>query len=352
MKVPQVSLKAWKDLYEIALRYRDLKPWVYLGDDALFGVKDPVTGQIGYCCVLGTLGEILGLCVYRGSEGLAFYESLKSGELNPQYDDVATMQNALLADFTDRRDLEKDDLSIIKALNLKIRGRKQYPLFRSYLPGYTPWFLTEDEVHFLTFTLHCACNLFEEYRQDPTILESVEEGNHLVYLPQEGEKDSVSWRKQFLKPEPLADPVIPQIILNELQLQKIKKMNLIQDTAWEADFFFISEMVIQDNDRPYLGRVVMVAHQDSGFIFFFNLIQDDAEPYMELMQGILSAIEKHKVLPSEVRFRNRIAAEVVKPLAKALNFKITLSNNLDAINEAKTELSMQARTGFPNFPKQ
>ncbi len=73
---------------------------------------------------------------------------------------------------------------------------------------------------------------------------------------------------------------------------------------------------------------------------------------MELMQGILSAIEKHKVLPSEVRFRNRIAAEAVKPLAKALNFKITLSKKLDAINEAKTELSMQARTGFPNLPEQ
>ena len=269
MKAPQVSLKAWKGLYEIALRYRDLKPWGFMGDDALFGVKDPVTGQIGYCCVLGTLGEILGLCVYRGSEGLAFYESLKSGELTPD-DGVATMQNAILADFTDRRDLEKEDLSIIKALNLKIRGRKQYPLFRSYLPGYTPWFLTEDEVHFLTFTLRCACDLFEEYRQDPIILESVEEGNHLVYLPQEGAKDSVSWRIQFLKPEPIAEPAIPQIILNELQLQKIKKMDLIQDTAWEADFFFISEMVIQDKDRPYLGRIVMVAHQDSGFLFFFQ----------------------------------------------------------------------------------
>ena len=140
MKVPQVSLKAWKDLYKFALRYRDLKPWGFLSDDAIFGVKDPITGQIGYCCVLGTLGEILGLCIYRGSEGLAFHQRIQSGELRPEDEDVATMQNALLADFTDRRDLEKEDLSIIKALNLKIRGRKQYPLFRSYLPGYVPWF--------------------------------------------------------------------------------------------------------------------------------------------------------------------------------------------------------------------
>ena len=352
MKVPQVSLKAWKDLYEIALRYRDLKPWGFLSDDALFGVKDPVTGQIGYCCVLGTLGGIFGLCIYRGSEGLAFYESLKSGELTPEDDDVATMQNALLADFTDRRDLEKEGLSIIKALNLKIRGRKQYPLFRSYLPGYAPWFLTEDEVHFLTFALHCACDLFEDYKKDPMILESVKDGHYLVYLPQEGEKDSVSWRKQCLKSEPFAEPVIPQIILNELQLQKIKKMDLIQDTPWEADFFSMPGMVIQDKDRPYLGRIVIVAHQDSGFLFSVNLIQDDAEPHIVLVEGILYSIERHKILPSEIRFKNKITAEIAKPLAEALGFKITLSKNLDAINEARAELSMQARMGFPNFPKQ
>jgi len=230
MKVPHVSLKAWKDLYESALRYRDLKPWGFLGDDALFGVKDPVTGHIGYCCVLGTLGEVLGLCIYRGSEGLNFYQRLQSGDLTPEDEDVFTMQNALLIEFTDRSELEKEDLSIIKALNLKIRGRKQYPIARSFLPGYPPWFLTENEVHFLTFALSCACDLFEDYKKDPMTLESVEEGHYLVYVPHEGEKESVSWRKQCLKPGPLAEPVIPQIVLNELQLQKIKKINLIQDT--------------------------------------------------------------------------------------------------------------------------
>jgi len=352
MKVPQVSLKAWKDLYEIALRYRDLKPWDLLADEELFGVQDPITRQIGYCCVIGTLGEILGLCIYRGSEGLAFYESLRSGERIPEEEyDVVGMQNALLADFTDRRDLEKEDLSIIKALNLKIRGRKQYPLFRSYLPGYIPWFLTEDEAYFLTFALHCACDLFKVYKENPMILESAEEDYYLVYKPQRKNTETLKWTKEWLKPEPLAKPVIPKIILNELQLQKIKKMNLIQDTPWEADFFFMPSMVIKDKDRPYLGSIVMVAHQDSGFIFFVNVIPDNAEPHIELMEGILSVIEKHKILPSEIRFRNRIAAEVVKPMADNLGFKITLAKDLRAIDEARTSLSKEAQMGFPNFPR-
>jgi len=351
MKVPQVSLNAWKALYEIALRYRDLKPWGFLSDDALFGVKDLITGQIGYCCVLGTLGEVLGLCIYRGNEGLNFYQRLQSGELTPEDDDVFTMQNALLIEFIDRSGLEKEDISIIKSLNLKIRGRKQYPIFRSYLPGYAPWFLTEDEVHFLTFALHCACDLFKVYKENPMILESAEEDFYLVYKPQRKNTETLKWTKEWLKPEPLAEPVIPKIILNELQLQKIKKMNLIQDTPWEADFFFVPSFVIGEGNRPYLGRLIMVAHQDSGFLFFVNVISNEAEPHIELMEGILSAIEKHKILPSEVKFRNRIAAEVVQPLADNLGFKITLAKDLKAIDEARTSFSKQAKMGFPNFPR-
>ena len=109
-------------------------------------------------------------------------------------------------------------------------------------------------------------------------------------------------------------------------------------------------MVIQDNDRPYFGRVIMVAHQDSGFIFFFNLMQADADPHRELMQGISSAIEKHKILPSEVRFRKSIAAEAAKPLADNLGFKISLAKDLNAIDEARTGLSEVAKRGFPHLP--
>ena len=57
MKVPKVSLDAWGPLYDAALAFRDLAPWRFLYDDQLFGVMDPATGQTGYCCVLGTMGE-------------------------------------------------------------------------------------------------------------------------------------------------------------------------------------------------------------------------------------------------------------------------------------------------------
>jgi len=47
------SLEEWKGLYEAAVRLRELAPWEWMYDSDIFGVKNPYTGEVGYCCVLG-----------------------------------------------------------------------------------------------------------------------------------------------------------------------------------------------------------------------------------------------------------------------------------------------------------
>ncbi|MEW5762522.1 MAG: hypothetical protein AB1776_04915 [Bacillota bacterium] len=47
----------WKALYELSRRYREMAPWEWMGNNELFGVRDPETGETGYCSVIGALGE-------------------------------------------------------------------------------------------------------------------------------------------------------------------------------------------------------------------------------------------------------------------------------------------------------
>ncbi len=350
MKVPKVSLDVWRPLYEAALEYRDLMPWRFLYDDQLFAVKDPLTGQTGYCCVLGTLGEVIALCVYRGSEGLEFYQRIQSGMIGPGDDEIITGQNAILAEFADRRELEKEDLSILKSLNLVIRGRKQYPRFRSYLPGYSQWFLNETEVRFLTLALTAACHFAGDYLKNQTILQSDTIDHYLTYMPQRGEDGSLFWLKEWLRPEPVPDPATARLPYNEIRLQKLKQMSLKPDTAWEADGLLMPG-ILHDQDRPYFARILAVAHHDSGFMLSFNLTPYAADPYPPLTEAIVSAIEKHKRLPSEIKLANKHACEAVQPVAESLGLKITLSKNLKAIKRFKTGLDRQSATGFPDLPE-
>jgi hypothetical protein len=341
MKVPNVSLDAWGPLYDAALAFRDLAPWRFLYDDQLFGVKDPATGQTGYCCVLGTLGEVFALCVYRGSEGLALYQSIQSGIIGPGDDEIIAGQNAILAEFADRPDLEKEDLSVIKSLSLSIRGRKQYPRFRSYLPGYSQWFLNEDEVRFLTLALKAACQFAGDYLDNQTILQSDANERYLTYMSHRGVDGIDSWQREWLKPDPVHSPPTAGLPCNEIRLHKIKQMKLNPDTAWEADGFLMPG-ILQDRERPYFARILAIAHHDSGFMLFTNLAPYADDPYPPLRDAILSAIETHKLLPSEIKLVGKNAYEAVQPIAKSLGFKITLSKNLKSVKRFKTGLNQQS----------
>src|SRR5262249_55289606 len=153
-----ISLQDWSALYEAALAFKEVGCWEWMYDSDLFGVQNPDTGEVGYCCVLGNLGEVFALNVYLGAEGLDSYWALQdeSPDLDPEdLEDIAGMdvmdvladremdspdspfaamsilnsQKCLVASFEDRSDLEKEDLNLIRKLGLKFRGKQAWPMF-------------------------------------------------------------------------------------------------------------------------------------------------------------------------------------------------------------------------------
>ena len=57
------TLEEWRALYQWAGEFKTLAPWQWMDDTQLFGVRDPASGEVGYCCVLGAGGSVYGLVV-------------------------------------------------------------------------------------------------------------------------------------------------------------------------------------------------------------------------------------------------------------------------------------------------
>jgi hypothetical protein len=339
-KIPDVPLDAWKNLYAAATKFRAREPWDHFEDSMVFGVHDPVAGQMGYACVLGALGEILALCVYRGAEGFDIHRRIQKNEFHRRPDELVAMQNCLMAEFADGGELEKVDRAVIGELGLKFRGLKSWPMFRSHLPGYAPWHLSASEAAYLASALRCACDAASKVIERKLKLEE-KPGQVFCYFPT-GDLSKPGFETRW-EPEPIYRPQPPAPFMPDAgKIAQIKSRSPKADSAWEADVFCLPAP-IGDRDRPYLARCALVAHQASGFIIQSGIATPELASEQALGEGLLVAIEKAGRLPGEIHLRDGKLAACLAPLGKSLGIELKVGE-LKMVREAKKELEKFMRT--------
>lgn len=61
MKESAPSTWGWSDLYQASKEFKEVGSWNWMLDSDIFGVQNPSTGEIGYCCILGNPSEVFAL---------------------------------------------------------------------------------------------------------------------------------------------------------------------------------------------------------------------------------------------------------------------------------------------------
>lgn len=338
------SMQEWINLYQAAIEFKKIECWNWMEDSDLFGVQNPETGEIGYCCVLGAIGQVFALVVYLGTGGLEDYLKIQSGEISPEDLDTIHFQDCLMASFDDRNFLKKPDLQVIKSLKLNFRGSKAWPLFRRYEPGYEPWYLNKQEAIFLTIALEQAKDITLRFKTNSELLNSPVEGRYLVKVANR-EKEVLAWRDEWLKPTPFEkkDPIIPSV--DEIRLQRTKKAAGQSQVVLEADFFY-APFVITEGEKPYFPYLLLCVDHHSGIVLKYHVANHKDYP-TDFQNQILNLIEEVKSLPKEVRVKKKESLKLLEPIAFKLGIKLTLANNLHVLQEAKEEMQNIFLSGKP-----
>ena len=337
MKELQPSMDDWRQLYDAAVEFKKLKCWEWMLDSYIFGVQNPETNEVGYCCITGNLGEFFALIVYLGSEGLEIYLRAQSGMVLPGDMEAFANQKCLMASFEDREILTKDDLAIIKKLGFRTRGRNQWPQFRSYLPGYAPWYLERDEVKYLTAALRQAAEVAFRFREDPDILVPPQQNRYLVRVP-EGTDGEYQWTDKWLEPEPLGDEpeiVIPPI--NEIRLQKIKKTVKDRGGVWEVDYFFSPTSVGKDDERSYYPYAILYVDSYSGFVLDVDITKS-TDYAAKIPNGLMGVIEKTQMRPTGIWVKKEDMFRLLSPVTSPLDIKLELMEELEMVEEAQASM--------------
>ncbi len=211
-------------------------------------------------------------------------------------------------------------LSIIKELGLKLRGRNAYPLFRRLNPGYYPWFITQEEAIFLIIILQQAVDVCLRFKDDKTLLILPAKGQYLIRVPHIRE-DELLWEDKWMEPDPLKSNDFAPVEMDELRMQRIKSSVVQGQAIWEFDYFY-ADMPVKGEGRPYFPKTLLIVDNATGFILHAH-VSTPSRYQREFTDSFISFVEKTGVLPKEILVAKDEAMKILKPVTSRLKIKLT-----------------------------
>ncbi|WP_188454193.1 plasmid pRiA4b ORF-3 family protein [Virgibacillus oceani] len=322
----------WGDVLQKAKEFQKLKPWEYMDDSSIFAVIDPMTEQRLFCSILGGAGENYGMAVYIVKEGYATLKDIISGKI-PDNFEILLKQRSLLVSFEDREDLEKDDYELIKSYSIPFRGRKAWPEFRSFMPGFLPWFVENpDEVRLLKIALEQAMDVCNEIANGLRIPDMYEGYEIYAKVPYKVH-DEILFENEVLSLEDYGvEQMQVPLSLSEFDLKRIGRIKDVIPSTVEFSLQYV-EMPVQNNpnDRPAFPLLSVGADHNQGIIFYQNMLTGESEPgakQTELL-NLLTAIEG---IPELILMDGKTAA-TVRPLIDYLDLNVEVKEHLPVVIE-------------------
>jgi hypothetical protein len=329
-----------RPLYELMAKVKTLAPWEWMEETEIFGVQNPDTREPGFVSVMGMAGEHFAVAVYLGAAGIDGFWSMQ--DAGPFLEPELLLQvPQLQASFDDREILEKSDRDMIKALGLKYRGRNSWPMFRSYRPGYAPYFITADEARFIEVALEQLLDVAPRVQADPELLDQEDKSDYLVRVPKH-EGDEFVWRDEIMRIPP-PPPREVAIVMDRQLLSAAKKLPKARYEI-EADFFLTPMLIGERGERPRFGYTLLLVEASRGMIVGAEVLEP--VPDLETMWGelavtTLNQLVRLRALPGAIKVGSGLLYDMLKPLTDELKIKLKITNNLPHVDAA--------RDGLENF---
>ena len=319
---PTLSLKAlslWSEILTRAEHFRETAPWQWINGTSLLGVRDPVSGEIDWCNIMGQGGETFGVAIYPGEAGLRSLQRML--DHGPDEFDAILQQTAHVLTFNDRNGITKDMAVILKACDRRYRGANAWPELIIYDPGCFPMPpCDEATLARMVNVLDCLFGMFAQSIKNPGWDMADDQGRAWVALP---EADGMTTVVRQAVPIIPALP-LPMVAIDEVAVGRIRAKHRSPGNPVLIDWF-PGDAVIdgpEANGRPYFAMHLLAFDTTSEMILGAK-ISSFATVWTEMAQVLLSIAEQGGV-PSQVVVRRPEALTILGPLAHALGTKITL----------------------------
>jgi hypothetical protein len=334
---PPLKFATAERLYGLAAEVFAIKPWEFLGDGELFLVKDPVSGQMCYCSVMGALGEVFSLFAYVGEESYSFLRALVSGK-NVFPSDFYRLTRGVQVEFVPSSELTSPDRELLKAFAHPAGRGMAAPQFRALRPGNRPWYPTDAEGMTVAACMEALLALCDSLLANHSLNYWREEDFYPLLTPRTTTEHRTEYALEMKKvSEPqMAEP--GPAALDEGRLKRILEKDYPLRGALEADCFDSGTVEGGKEERKACIYVSLVTDAASGFLFQPELGTLADGMGNLLARAIMNAIEQLKFLPQEIRVPNKERRAELAMLEQRMGIPVRVVKSIPSLREAQTAL--------------
>ena len=322
----EASIEEWRDLYQVAIKLKKLKPWEDLWDMDLITILPLGKDEPCICSVMGKGGEFYGIGIYIGGKAINDFFTIADNNDIPQ-NQLIRYQNNIMCNFGSRDELTKKELNIIKELGLKFRGKNDWVYFRVYEKGYAPYMPDKNEVLEITDILKHLYMAIKSLHNGLKV--DFENGKTLMRC---FHKESNLWLNYEM---PLLIPHIHYAVpvLEDQLLMKRLKNKAKNNSVLELDIAYLNSVINDKSyDKPIIPRLCILADKRSGMLLSQNMVAPEDDEIDAMFGAVINYILQAG-RPERIVVREKYSSSIIADLCKQTGIDVMESGKLPAIDD-------------------
>ena len=323
-------------IYRAAKLICDLKPWEELSETDIFGVKMPGSGVIWFVSVMGGMGEFPAIAAYKGHEGLAGFNNIQENAPNLPETAIMTVPHLLLS-FSDRDELDRENLEAVRKSGVTFRGRGKWPRFEEIIPGFLPAYPEKEVMDDLPLLLDQVISVLLAARGNPGVLRNAGyKGEKILFRIPSGNPAEPEWKDHYEAPGAGNVKVTYKPVFNISTFESVSNLQP-SDMVLQAELVLVPSPVKEKGKKPFFPFMLLLVDKNSGMIAGMNLLHPDpdlASVYEAVPEKILGEILKLGNRPDRVEFRSEMLFDLTKNALRQSGCTPAMEEDMPLVEEA------------------
>lgn len=312
------SSKQWRDLFEISERLRQRHPWQQYPEELIFSFIREDREDPFYVTVHGYEEDVLGISVYPGKDDIKKYMNILAEGDEVSFQTILANQSCISVLYGEKPMLGAGDFTAMESAEFTPDGTlNSYIHFRSYQPGFTPWYIGSKEVEILMTGLTAFAEADRRFAGQP-----FDTFKEMVVCTEKSGEISVETAPFD---ESLLEKRTP-VVKDDFYIARLKRLKR-NGRCLEIDVCYMPSPVGGDlGPIPFFPKLCIIADIDQGYIADQCIFEEGADEE-DAFFSFLAKYCSENGLPRKINTRENNIEWLLSDVCAQLN--ITLEENKD-----------------------